>query len=177
MFQLDMVAPPALDPVTLEEAKANLQVGHDLEDAIIGRAVGSAHMFIVSHRDVCLLETTYKLTTYAAPRLRLPKPPLVSVISVESGGKVLDADDYTVRPGTPGYLDLRHPCGGLVTITYKAGHATVEELNAGRLAAAREAVLLLVGHHFQNRQALTDSRTVQLPLGLRWQLDSIAPIA
>lgn len=178
-----VITPPAAEPLTLATAKAHLRVDFDDDDATIGTLITAARLYCERW-----CRRTFPLATlrYTADRfpgncgaIRLPYPPLVSVSSiayVDTGGvtQTLAASEYTVdaasQPGriVPAYSKVWPTTRGHIAdvqVTYVAGYASVP-------ATVQQAILLLVGHWYANREGVvtgTISTTVDLAVeSLLW---------
>ena len=183
MWTLMRVTPPANPVLSLEEAKLHLRVEHDAEDSLISRIVDAATERCESFQLRSFVTQTWQLTLPRFPygrRILLPRPPLQSVTSVvytdsddaeqtvavadyradvSAGSIILGVGDW---PSTATDPDA-------VRITYVAGYG-----NEGTDVpeAARAAILLLVGHLYENREAVTigTGPTFKIPLSVEWLL-------
>lgn len=172
------VLDPGLDPLTLDEAKAQCRVEIGDEDALIEGLIRSARGLAEAHcRRTLAVDATYRLTLdYEFPcRIDLPKPPLRAVVSlryVDAAGdwQTLDPASYQVADAEPAFIV---PAYGLVwpavrwqpaaiEVTYRAGYGAAAEIPA----TARQAVALLVGHYYANREAVTAGTMMPLPLAV-----------
>ncbi|MEY4248440.1 MAG: hypothetical protein RJA87_73 [Pseudomonadota bacterium] len=174
---LQVLVPPAAEPVTLDEAKAVLRVTDDAEDGLIGRLIRAARQRIEAALGVALMTTTYRETLdlwsdSLAPNgdIRLQRGPLLGVdaIKIANGNgtpETLDPSLYrprlASRPGLiaplgAGLPPSAQPLGGL-EITYRCGFGDRADTVPEPL---RQAVLALVAHSFEHREA------ADLPLAL-----------
>ena len=112
-----------------------------------------------------------------AGAVELPRPPLVSVTTVTTYD---DDDAATVMPAADYFVDTDREPGRIVlrsgktwpTVTRVAGG--VEGVFAAGYGAAsavpeaiRQGILMLVGHQYENREAVvTDGAAAELPLGV-----------
>ena len=156
---------PTWEPVTLAEAKDHMRVDHSDEDAVISGLIPSAREYLEGVLGSALPQqsiTAYYSTFWNL--LTLPRAcPLQSVTSVkyldEDGVlQTVDSAVYDVYTApTPGEVRLAYnqtwPTHRIVTdpvrIEYVAGYA-----GAGSVPAPlRAAMLLLIGHWYENREA------------------------
>lgn len=159
MPELRVVAPPDSDPVTVAEAKKHMRVEHDEEDEVIAGMVGAATEYIEKQIGRALVSRDYELSCYDIERLdRLPIAPVQQVLSLtyySPTDGVLDAqaDDFTLVSA----LDRpRVRFGGHVTnrdvvIRFRAGYGTAADVPR----ALKHAVLLMAGHFYEHREAVT----------------------
>lgn len=184
-MNLKLVTAPAAEPLTLVECKAHLRVDSSDEDPLISS-------YLTAAREMCELETrrafvtqTFELAIEDWPIdgcLPLPRPPLQSVISItywtsDNTQLTLSAADYLVDTvSEPGVVRLgynkRWPSatlrpGPAITLRYVAGYG----LAAAVPQRYTQAILLLTGHFYENReQVATGVTVVQMPDAVRWLL-------
>jgi uncharacterized phiE125 gp8 family phage protein len=175
-MDLTLVAPPAAAPVSLAEAKAHLRVLGTAEDMLIGALVTAATAHFDGRQGVLgrsLVTQTWEVRYNAFPgvprgRMELPLPPLQSVVSIKyldglGTETTLDPAAYVVEPGhhtgrvRPSY-GLTWPTArdedGAVRIRFIAGYGGKEAVPS----PIKQAILLLVGHWWINREAVGDAK-------------------
>ena len=178
--RLTLVTGPVDPAVSLVGAKAHLRVDHDADDALIEALVEAASGMIDGPDGIgfCLQEQTWRLTLDGFNefgwgrlhstddgrrdlRIRLPLRPVVSVQSIQyvdtSGDEqAMDAADYrvsiaggtaTLTPVSSWPTPRDEP--GAVRIEFKAGEGTPDALRA--------AILLMVGHLYEHREAVSEA--------------------
>lgn len=163
---------PVQEPVTVEEAKAHLRIDYDAEDALIASYIAAAREHCEVVTGLALAPATWeaRLDAFPAGAIDLPYPPLVEVESVryrDADGEdlALDPSEYAVEtltiPGTIAPIDA-WPDGRDVRIRYRAGYA-----DSQIPYAARQAILLLVGHWHAHREAVvTGTTATEIPLAV-----------
>lgn len=175
---------PTSEPVSLADAKNHLRVDDDVteDDALIAGLVTAAREEFENQADRTLFTTTYRLVLDAWPSsyiITLPRPPLVSVTSIvytddEDNATTLSSSDYIVDVDAwPGRIVLRssaswpsvtlREAGGIV-ITYVAGYASTSNVPQRH----KQAILMLVGHWYENREAVATSGAVPKSYPMAW---------
>jgi len=173
---------PALEPVTLTETKLHLRVDHSTEDDLITRLIAAARRYCeqVSQRAFVNQSLTGGIDYWPYDGvIRLPYPPLSSVTSIKYTDSA--GTEHTLANTVYGvdtkigliYLrqDQQWPSATLrsydpITIVWVAGY--------GAAAAAvpdiyKQAIMLLVGHLYENREAVVAQQGITmgtLPLAL-----------
>ena len=180
MGELILGTAPASEPVTAAESAAHLRVDVADDDALIAALVGAARQAFEEINGRSLFTTTWKLVLDGWPNrpyIVLPRPPLASVASivyVDSDGNsvTFGSGNYIVETlRTPGRIHLAEdadwPSATLrrassITITFVAGWATVAAIPQ----RYKQAILLLVGHWYENRESVIASGAMpkQIPL-------------
>lgn len=170
------LTPPAVEPVSLAEAKEHCRVDIDDDDAYIASLITVAREVVEDRLDQTLMQTVWEARYDSFPiwELVLPRPPMaaanVTIVYRDEGGAdrtiTSDAgqfriDDRTV-PGRvfPNYAAVWPAVRGdenSVTVRWTAGHATASACPA----VARHAMLLLVGHWYATREPVTVGTTAQ----------------
>lgn len=191
---LTRTTPPAVEPVTLADAKQHLRVDTDADDSYIVGLIAAAREWCEAYLDRTLIHTqwTMRLENFPADEIELPRPPMataagftdVSVVHTLSDGTTatLATNQYRVdRNSTPGELyplyagtwpaDRRED-ENAVAVTWWAGYGPGP---ADVPATIRHAMLMLVGHWYDGaRQAAVSSGAVpqDVPFGVRSLLDT-----
>lgn len=181
-----VVVGPAVEPVTVAEVREHLRIDHTHEDRWLLAAIRTAREDVEGYTGRALMTQTLEWSLDGWPDegwLRLPRPPLRSVVWVRwtaaVGGGVgtitPEGGTYLVDAvGSPGRIVLRPgagwPDGELagangVVVRYEAGYGG----KAGDVPARiRHAVLMMVGHLYENREAtLVGGQVVELPMGVQ----------
>lgn len=180
MAELILGTAPTSEPVTTAEAKAHLRVDVSDDDTLIDSLVEAARQAFEEINGRSLYTTTWKLildSWPSKPYIVLPRPPLASVTSIayvdsDGNSNTWDSVNYVVETDrTPGRIHLAEnvdwPSASLraaspITITYVAGWATTGAIPQ----RYKQAILLLVGHWYENREAIVTSGAMpkQIPL-------------
>ena len=174
---LQQTTAPTSEPLTLTQVKNHLRIDDTNSDDELTLLLAAARAHVEARTNRQLMEATYTMTFDRWPRgngIALRMPPLSSVTSVtyydengdnqtfasskyhvdtatEPGRVVLDEDEswpsISVRPAA-------------VTVVYVAGKASADDVPY----AAKLATLQLVGHWFENREAVAfGGNPVELP--------------
>ena len=198
-MELRRVVQPAYEPVSVDEAKLHCRIDGTDEDVYVASLIRSAREQVEDTLRRTLMQTTWELQldTWPARVSSLPNAPLLSVTSMiyvddEAADTTLSASDYVVNTGaTPGRIVLKRTASwpgttlretGAIRIRYVAGYRTLDatltgapltaEIAAARAAVparAKQAVLLIVGHLYENREQVTMSAGTSpsvLPMGV-----------
>jgi uncharacterized phiE125 gp8 family phage protein len=162
-----VTVPPTIEPVTLSEAKAHCRVDIGDDDALIAALIVRAREYCEGVDWCAYMTQTIELWLEDWPRddeIELPRPPLQSVTSIE----YYDVHDvkYTLATSVyavdvvsvPGLVHLKYLQTWPITllrdynaicITYVAGWDTAAYMPQ----VIKQAILLLVGHWYENREA------------------------
>ena len=168
---------PEAEPVTVDDAKTHLRVSHAEDDDYIGNLIAAAREWGESFqgRSWIVRSIDLYLDDWPQSPLALPRGPVQDVSSVtfytqDGGEETLDSGTYWLDPA--GRFNLTAgkvwPCDPLresagVKITYTAGYG---DTAADVPRRCRQAVLLMVGHWYENREEVViGSRLVaQIPV-------------
>ena len=155
MFTLTRIVAPAEAPVMLAEAKAQLRVDHDDEDPLIQHYIDAATAWLDGASGIlgrCLVSQTWQmdLDAITGPIL-LPFPD-----SVIDGAVFTDAagGDLDYRIDRRDQRLLLRPLAGFgrpAAITFTAGYGAPADVPA----AIRQAMLLLIAHWYEHREAVS----------------------
>lgn len=164
---LKVLTPPESEPVTLEEAKAQigLMPDQDEHDTLLAGQIATARRLIEARLGIAILATEYRATWKTAPAvLRLPAPPLLTgsayPLEVTVDGEPLDEADYEVEADAiPATIELSKGTGKRVVVTYWAGVEPGQPIDP----LLRSVILAYVDHQFNNRGVLATDSAVELP--------------
>ena len=168
-MKLEIVTPPTVEPVSAQDAKRHLRLENDdsiyqYEADYISNLIMMAREQAEFHTRRAFITQTWKLNLNAWPSenyISLPLPPLISVTHVkhtDPDSVISTFTDYSVDTGTPGRIVLDdgeswpsedlHPKNP-IEIQFVAGYgATASTVPA----SIRQAMLLQVGHLYENRE-------------------------
>lgn len=173
-------AAPETEPVTAAEAKLHCRIDGSDDDSLVAALITAAREHVEEVTERALIEQTWRLTLAAFPcgRLLLPRPRLIAVSSIvyldtDGASQTLDSSlyrvDATSEPGSvePAYGTSwpdTYAVSGAVTVTFTAGYGT--EVSAVP-QAIKQAVLLLVGAWYENREGIiTGTIVAKTPLAV-----------
>lgn len=165
---------PAEEPVSLSDAKLHLRVDGPDEDALIASLISAARLYCEDVSRRAFVTRTYTVDLWGwQDCIELPHPPLVGVTSIvytdAAGSAVTLANtvygvDTQREPGRV-YLaqDQQWPTATLrdyapIRITYTAGYGAATAVPA----TYKAAVLLYLGHLYENREAVVAGQGISL---------------
>ena len=157
-MSLILTTPPAVEPVSVETAKAWLRVSHADDDALIADLIGSARQHVETRAGLALITQSWRERLEDWPRdrlsasglaVQLARAPLLSVEAVRVRGRDgaladWNSAEYRVETGEPGRLvailpfvlprpDVR---GGGIEIDFTAGYGETPDDVPAPLRAA-----------------------------------------
>jgi uncharacterized phiE125 gp8 family phage protein len=158
-----LVTPPAAEPVTLAQAKKQLELASSdtAHDAHLALLIQAAREQWEADTDSCCLTQTWKVYAeeFDDDELYLPKRPIqsithvkyydasnvqqtlsTSVYSLDDAERAVRLDSLQVWPAVYDRFDA-------ITITFVAGYTSA----AAVPAIHKQAILLLIGKYFENR--------------------------
>ena len=167
MFQI-IDSPPAIYPISLEEAKAHLRVLSTDEDSYISSLIPAATRYceqyqgrVYAQRDIIFINDNF-----ISP-WRLPLAPVSAIKTLSVGDVTLGETDFSID-GLGRVRIFSNVCiGEEVKITATCGYADI----ADTPTPVKQAILLLVGHLYSNREAVGDQKMAVLPFGVKELLD------
>ena len=184
---------PAVEPVTLAEAKAHLRVDVSDDDAYIGTLITAAREWCEQYLDRTLVNTQWVMRFDAFPPdgthdIELPRPPMVSsgtatavalTFTYENGTTATySTASYRVdRASTPGAVKTLYGQtwpphlldDNAISVTWWAGYGAS---GSSVPAAIRSAVLMLVGLFYEKRMAADAGSLAEVPFGVKSLLDA-----
>jgi uncharacterized phiE125 gp8 family phage protein len=173
---LTVVDAPDEMPISLNEAKKHLRVSYDDEDSLIEGFIAAATRFAETFTGRQLCTATLKWSGCEFP-CELPRPPFQTVLAVEyldTAGTLttLPTSYYLVDPLSEpspfraafGYVfPIVYPeRSDAVRVTYTAGYGSAADVPA----TIKQAMLMLVGNWWENREAMTETSLKEVPMAV-----------
>ena len=168
-----LLTPPALEPVSLADAKHFLRVDHDDDDDVIAALIAAARVHVEAQTRRALIDQTWRLTRDVWPasgRLPVLPVPLQEVTAIrvfDAGGmpQLLDVEDFAIdRVSAPAVLAFARgapPAPGKlaagIEIDIVAGYGDEPD---DVPAPLRQAIRMLVAHWCENRGLIAASGEV-----------------
>lgn len=159
-----LVSPPATEPVTREDAKLHARIDSSAEDDLIDALIKSARVEVENRTGRALISQRWRIVRDGVPRggvMRVAPGPVTSLDAVTVYGsdglpRLIAPDEYEVDLiSTPGRLKLKagrfwgaRSMNGL-EVDFTCGYGDPTDVPA----PLRHAVLLLVAHWYENREA------------------------
>jgi uncharacterized phiE125 gp8 family phage protein len=173
-----LTTPPALEPVTLAEAKAHLRVTHSDDDTYISTLIKTARLSIETQTGLALIQQGWSVFLDDWPDsgvITLPLRPIIDVADIKTYGDdntpatIDPAHYYEDRTATPARIVLRGSRSWVRPGRVANGIEILVLAGFGTTATAvpeplREALLQLIGHWFGTRG---DAEAGDLPLMVR----------
>lgn len=180
---LVLYSAPAVEPISLTEAKLHLRVDGTDEDSLIGALITAARLDIETMSLHKLISQTWDwyMDDWPSSPVQVPFPPLASVTgiyyTIEGAAEATWSSSYysVDAYSVPGWIVLQStaswPSGSLieangVRIRFVCGFGAAGSNVDSRL---RQAMLLLIGHYYEHREAVVIERgmnVVEMPLAV-----------
>jgi uncharacterized phiE125 gp8 family phage protein len=183
---LTLVTGPTVEPISIAEAKDQCRIDITDDDVLIGSLIVAARRVAEMVLRRALITQTWDYVADAFPagdRLVLPRAPLQSVTSItyvdsDDASDTVASGDYQVdTDSVPGRVVLKSgstwPSVTLrvangVTVRFVAGYGDDGDDVPQEI---RQAMLLMVGHWYENREDSVGVGNVQrIPMGAEWLL-------
>jgi uncharacterized phiE125 gp8 family phage protein len=181
---LQLVTPPAEEPVSLAEAKQHLRVDGGDDDLLIGSLITAARQAAETQTGRQLITARWKLVLDAFPgplmqsafgasfglpghAVLLAKCPVQSVVSIEyldmnGTTQVMPASDYVLTPVFGKTWPPTLPQMGAVSVTFDAGYGAASSVPEGLKSWIKLRVGSLYGHR-EEMSVLSRGRIDPLP--------------
>ena len=165
-MRLKLKTAPAVEPVTLEEAKLHLKVDGAEDNTLIVALITTARELAERETKRAFITQTWQMILDVAPHIiEIPKPPLqsagISIKVLDSVGEesLVDPDNYMIDASQNSYGRIMPILGS--TWPYHRGFASfIVEFKAGYGNAAtdvpealKQAILQLIAHLYENRES------------------------
>lgn len=161
---LVLTAAPAVEPVTVDEAKAHLRIDHAEEDALLASLITTSRLHIEAALNLAMITQGWCWRFDKWPDAKVVALPMRPVQSVEAvrirpadgAVETLSVEDFMLDGSAPARLISTNdawPKPGVsalgIEIAFTAGFGDA----VGDVPAPiRQALLMLVGHWYENRQ-------------------------
>lgn len=193
MGGLSLVTGPALDIVSVAEARKHCRVEVADDDGLISGYILAARRHCELHTGRSLIDQTYDLTIdndwpfatqwqVGVQRIVIPIVPLVSVTSinyldVDGNSQLLAANQYQVVTRSEAARGWIEPAYGVtwpsvrcvseaITVRFVAGYGTQPGTHPN-VDVFRQAMLLLIGNWYENREhVVVGTIATELPMGV-----------
>lgn len=174
---------PTVEPVSLVEAKKHLRVEITDDDDLINALIKAAreHCEMFTKRAFITQTIVMKMDCFPSGRqFLLPRPKAISITSIQyidedgatqtfsSGSYTLDSSSEPARVALlpdEEWPDTQDDRINAVTVTFTAGYGATAASVPSR---AKQAILLLIGHWYENReQVVMGAIPTELPFAVR----------
>jgi uncharacterized phiE125 gp8 family phage protein len=176
---LELIDPPLVEPVTLAEAKAQLRVDFNDDDAIIGRLISTAVAFTDAKGALGKAMITQKWRQYVGTDpgvVRLLINPVQTVTAIRffdpDGNEQFDnVQNYSVF-ATNGFTIIQPKPGfdwpetenrpDAIGVEYEAGYG---DAPSDVPQTVRHALMMLIAHWYERRENTADGKPQTVPFG------------
>lgn len=169
-YALNLITAPATEPLTLAEVKQHCDCERDDQDALFTRLLQAAREKVESDTDRSLINTSWQLWLDSWPNgvsgsVYLPRAPIfnvqtVSYINPDTDTTIIGSSNFIVSKQEPPRIYPNTGAGftwptylrtaQAISIVFVAGYGS----SASSVPAiAKQAILLLCGHWYENREA------------------------
>lgn len=180
----------ATEPLTATEAKLHLKVDTSDDDTIVTALITAAREFSEHYTGKAFAPVTLEMALDCFPYdaddgdadegIDLDMPPVASITHV----KYTDIDGVEQTITSTNYALSTYGTAARITPVYGYSWPSTQDIeNAVRVRyvagyttlpkAARAALLLLIGHLYENRQSVSALTLAEIPMGARALLDTV----
>lgn len=185
MWTIRQTSEPSYEPVSLEAARGHLYLtasgspATHPDDSLVESYIEAARMAAEKFTDRVLPQRTFELRAKAFDKeMTLPIAPVQSIDSIEytdTDGNSQTFTDYTVDLNAePAIIEIDEPPtiqeGSRLVVTVTAGYGSSNSPADADLIpqAMKQAILMLVGHFYENRTSAVVGETVSsVPMAFR----------
>jgi len=187
MNKLKVISESTLEPITLEEARLHLRLDADgsppshPDDSLVTTLITVARQHAETYLGQAIAQKTFEVAIDELPdganqtiSLEMwPVNAVTSITYIDSDGVQQPFTDYqldTYAKPAAVYPDERWPAvkrvPNAVIISFIAGYTDNFSPNPYPLpAGVKQAMLLLIGHLYQNRESVTEGQMYEMPQG------------
>jgi len=183
-----LITPPAVEPITLDQAKDHLRVTNTTDDALISTLIAAARRFAEGYCRRALITQVWDLYVDKFPDavrgvLEIPFGELQAVTSVtyydaDGALQTLSASLYQVeairepariRPIATETWPATYDQMNAVTVRFTAGYGDAPGDVPEQVV---QAMLMLIGHLYENRESSSRAAVItEIPMGTEYLLD------
>lgn len=178
---LTLITAPAVEPITMAEAREHLRVDHTDDDTMIALYISAARANAEAFLGIALVAQTWELTLDAFPadEIEITLAPLIEVTSViyldlNGDEQTLNASEYTVDlasvPGRIAFVTSWPSTDDVINavrVRFIVGHSVDSPLDLTDIPDIKAGILLTIGTLYANRETVVAGTTaVQLPWGV-----------
>lgn len=181
-MSVTLMTPPALEPISLAQMKAHLRIEHAFEDALVSAYITSARLHIEARLAKLLISQNWRINFDRLPTGKVVELPLAPMLALNSvsyytdlpGPNNIPPVDYSIdlnsmRPRFSLHLQRQNLRSfGAYELDVSVGYGPAPE---DVPADIRHALMMLVAHWHENREAATPIVREHLPLGVRTILE------
>ncbi|TFJ92141.1 head-tail connector protein [Lentibacillus salicampi] len=158
-MHLKVITEATESAVSVDTVKDYLRIDYSDEDMLIQSMIGASVSHVETFIRRSLAPKTYELTCEVSGLIKLPNPPVTSIEKVTIGGHAIN--DYMRVPSEPNVLEI--PCDDknlTLEVQYIAGYNKLPK-------PIEQAVLLLISHFYENREAvIVGTSVVKMPFSV-----------
>ena len=198
-FSSQLITGPTQEPVTVAQAKLHLRVDFSQDDNLIGALISAAREYAENYCNRAFFAQTWTLTLDTFPyipqpfsswidafAINIPRPRLQSIESityydqfynqqsVSSSLYFVDSNSEPARIAPVNGQTWPYPAiyvPGTVQLTYICGSYGTGDTYSPLPVSIQQAILLLVGHWYANREAVGPSAMTPVPLAVQALLE------
>lgn len=199
-YQLRVVTPPAVEPVTLEEIRRQCRIDSDIteEDEDLLEWVATARELAEDYTGRSFVERVLECRFSAFPwvwpssDVVLPQGPVIEILSIAYYNAIgeltqmVEGTDYQLALGeepsriypaveNTGVWPAAQERRDAVTVTYRAGYASAgSPTDAENVPKkAKQAIKMLAAHFFENRESVIVSERRAVPLEVPYSFERV----
>lgn len=182
MASYQLVTGPAVEPITLNEAKAYLRVDTTVEDSLITALIVAARRQVEARtlRPLCSQTWKYFLDSSEIQNLiYLNKAPVTNIDSItyidpNGDSQTIDSSNYSKDlNANPAKIEIKNMPSiiqglAVMSIQFDCGYGGASDVPQD----IKQAMLFIIGHLYENRQdVLTGSQVNEMPMASQFLLE------
>lgn len=182
-LRAQLTTAPTDEPVTVTEAKTHGRISGSADDTWLTAAIKAARQKVEAEIGRALITQTWTayLDGFPIGDIRLPRPRAIAIASV----KYIDVNgDQQTLSSSVYQLDSKSEPARFGLAYNQTWPSTRDQMNAVEIAytcgygnaaavpeAIKHAILLIVAHLYEHREAVNDFQLHEIPMGAQFLLD------